>query len=137
MIVADANIVAYLFIEGDQTALAQAVLHSDPEWRLPPLWRHEVLNVFATFVRSGGASLEEAQPKWDEAVLRFSDFEKDVDPLQALALAVRHGISAYDAQYVALAEELDVPLVTQDRRLLSTFTKRAVSMQAFCDARAR
>jgi len=137
VIVADANIVAYLFIEGDQTALAQAVLRSDPEWRLPPLWRHEVLNVLATFVRTGGASLEDAQPKWDEAVLRFSDFEKDVDPLQALALAVRYGISAYDAQYVALAEELDVQLVTQDGPLRSACPERAISMQAFCDARAR
>ena len=137
MIVADANIVAYLFIEGDQTALAQAVLRSDPEWRLPPLWRHEVLNVLATFVRTGGASLEDAQPKWDEAVLRFSDFEKDVDPLQALALAVRYGISAYDAQYVALAEELDVQLVTQDGPLRNACPERAISMQAFCDPGAR
>ena len=29
----------------------------------------------------------------------------------------RHGMTAYDAAYVALAEALDAPLVTRDRRL--------------------
>jgi predicted nucleic acid-binding protein len=33
------------------------------------------------------------------------------------AWAMRHAVSAYDALYVALAEELDVPLITCDKRL--------------------
>jgi predicted nucleic acid-binding protein len=31
--------------------------------------------------------------------------------------SLRHNITAYDAAYVALAESLDVPLLTRDRRL--------------------
>lgn len=33
------------------------------------------------------------------------------------AWAIRHSVSAYDALYVALAEELDVPLITCDKKL--------------------
>jgi predicted nucleic acid-binding protein len=35
----------------------------------------------------------------------------------ACALAVRHGITTYDAHYLALAEAEDAVLVTADRRL--------------------
>ena len=36
----------------------------------------------------------------------------------ALDLALEYGITAYDASYVALSEELKVPLVTADRKLI-------------------
>jgi predicted nucleic acid-binding protein len=35
----------------------------------------------------------------------------------SFALALEHGLSAYDASYLALARALDAPLVTADRRL--------------------
>ena len=38
---------------------------------------------------------------------------------------LRHNLSAYDACYVALAEALDAPLVTRDRRLASSSGHRA------------
>ena len=84
MIVADANVVAYLILQGQQTEWAQAVLRMDPEWRLPPLWRHELLNVLATFVRHEGADVEAVLAKWDEALQRFSPFEQEADPRLAL-----------------------------------------------------
>jgi predicted nucleic acid-binding protein len=39
-------------------------------------------------------------------------------PLLARIWTLRHNLSAYDATYVALAEALDAPLITTDRRLL-------------------
>ena len=48
MIVVDTNVIAYVLIEGDKTALAQQVAKKDPDWKVPPLWRHEFLNVLAT-----------------------------------------------------------------------------------------
>lgn len=38
---------------------------------------------------------------------------------------LRHNLSAYDAAYVALAEALDAPLVTRDRRLATAAGHRA------------
>ncbi len=38
----------------------------------------------------------------------------------------RHGLTAYDAQYLALAEQLDVSLVTIDRRLAVAAGERAI-----------
>jgi predicted nucleic acid-binding protein len=33
---------------------------------------------------------------------------------------MRHGLTAYDAAYLALAEALDAPLITRDRALAKT-----------------
>jgi len=52
--------------------------------------------------------------------------------LLALELAARHNVSAYDAQFMALAVTLGVRCVTQDRALLRAFPRIAVSMRAFC-----
>lgn len=37
-----------------------------------------------------------------------------MQPLQARAFDLRHNCTAYDAMYVALAEKLDLPLLTDD-----------------------
>lgn len=39
------------------------------------------------------------------------------EPLTRAIWELRHNLSAYDAAHVALAQELDLPLVTADRRL--------------------
>ena len=38
-------------------------------------------------------------------------------PLQARAFEMRYNLTAYDAMYIALAESLDVPLLTDDAKL--------------------
>lgn len=39
-----------------------------------------------------------------------------MQPYQRRALALRDNLTAYGAFYVALAESLDIPLLTDDRR---------------------
>jgi predicted nucleic acid-binding protein len=48
-----------------------------------------------------------------------------------LQLAAESGCSAYDCEFVALARDLEVPLVTADRQLLAAFPSTAVSPEAF------
>lgn len=134
MIVVDANVVAYLVIDGDRTPLAEAVWELDPDWRLPSLWQHEILNTLATYAKAGGADLEEIERIWYSARIRLSAGEHEVDLPHALELAVLNRVSAYDAQYVTLARRLDVPLITEDRRLRQSFPDRCLSMRDFCEA---
>ena len=60
MIVVDAKVIAYRFIEGEKTVLACRVQKRDGVWAVPSLWRHEFLNVLATTVRAGLMDTTEA-----------------------------------------------------------------------------
>jgi predicted nucleic acid-binding protein len=131
VIVVDVNVVAYFLIEGDKTAAARDLLRRDPDWRLPALWRHEYLNVLATYAREGGATVAEARSLWRRGVELFAAGEQGVDMESALALAAENRISAYDAQYITLARQLQTVCVTEDQRLLGQFPALARSMQAF------
>ncbi len=131
MIVVDVNIVAYFLIEGEKTSSARELLRREPEWCLPVLWRHEYLNVLATFARNGGATTAEVLSLWRRGVEWLVPLEQGVDMESALVLAAGNRISAYDAQYIALARQLRTVCVTEDQRLLKTFPSLTRTMKAF------
>lgn len=131
MIVVDVNIIAYLLISGEKTVDARALYKLDPNWSVPDLWRDEFLNILATYIRQGGIDLESAGELWQSAVDLFAANEHIADPLMALELAYRHQLSAYDAQYLAVAVELGVKLVTEDRALRRSVPQNSVTMREF------
>jgi len=57
--------------------------------------------------------------------------EFSVSSLDVLKLAAQSRCSAYDCEYVALARELNVPLVTTDRQILSDFPDTSISLEEF------
>lgn len=67
-----------------------------------------------------------------EAIAELRALEIETIELDEAALVLvldvteRHGLSAYDAQYLALAIQLDAPLVTIDRRLATATGPRAI-----------
>ena len=133
MIVADTNLVAYLMIEGDRTASARRVWERDSDWILPPLWRSEFLNVLATAVRVGVLDEEQSFHAWLDAVTIFGRREREPGGEAVLRTAIRNRISAYDAQFVVIAKELGVQLVTGDRKLQKACEKIAVTIEQFGD----
>ena len=134
MIVVDTNVLIYYMIDGERTDLARKVKEHDPEWIAPPLWKHEFINVLAvihTQKQKQGKDFSQYRLIWENALELFSESEISVDMSHALDLAVNNKVSAYDAQFVALAKELDLNLVTADREILKKFPETAVSMEDF------
>lgn len=131
MIVADTNLIAYLLIDGDQTALAARVLEKDPVWIAPLLWRSELRNVLCRTVRLEHISLQHALHVMGtaERLLRENEFCVSSDAV--LPLARRSGCSAYDCEFVALARQTGAPLVTADRKVLAAFPGVALSPTNF------
>lgn len=131
MIVADTNLVAYLLIEGDHTAIARAVWEKDREWMLPTLWRSEFLNVLTTAVRLRVLTLRQAHDTWRIAQTIFANSEVEPSAGDVLDTAAERNLSAYDAQFVVAAQDLGVSLVTSDRRLQKACPDLAVAPERF------
>jgi len=121
MIVADTNLIAYLYLPGRHSAAAEGLLLKDPEWAAPRLWRSEFRNILATYMRQGLLDFDSAVTihRRAEAVVAGSEF--DVSAMAVLQLANDSGCSAYDCEFVALAQHLGVRLVTADAKLRRSF----------------
>jgi predicted nucleic acid-binding protein len=131
VIVADTNLIAYLMIQGERTDSARAILTRDPVWAAPLLWRSEFRNVLSLYVRRGHLALSDALEFMGEAEDLLRGREYQVPSAPVLALSQQSGCTAYDCEFVYLARELHVPLVTSDKALLEAFPRIAVSMVAF------
>ena len=131
MIVVDSNVVASLLLGGEQTPLARRAFQKDPAWVVPMLWRSEFRSVLASFLRRGTLALTDAVQLMRSAEMLFRGVEYQVDSVQILHLVKGSRCSAYDCEFVALARELGVPLVTADRELLAAFAPTTVSLAAF------
>jgi len=131
VIVVDTNIIAYPYLQGEHTAQAEKILQKDPEWMTPLLWRSEFRNVLAFYLRQGHLLLEDAQAIMREAELLLQGREYGVSSARVLDLAATSRCSAYDCEFVALAQDFGIRLVTADEQVLAAFPETAVSMGAF------
>ena len=131
MIVADTNLHIYLYVQGQRTAQAEAVLVQDPVWAAPLLWRSEFRNTLAGLVRRREIDLDDAIRIAHDAERRMVGGEYSVASQQVLQLTTQSRCSAYDCEFVALAQDLAVPLVTADREVLRAFPSTAVSPADF------
>lgn len=131
MIVADANLLVYFYVRGEGTTEAEAVLTRDPVWLAPLLWRSEFRNAVTNLVRSGVIDLDGAIRVSETAERRMRGREYGVESSDVLRLARRSGCSAYDCEYVSLAQYVDAKLVTTDRQVLTAFPETAISPRDF------
>ena len=131
MIVVDTNLLAYFLIEGDQTESCRHVFTRDPEWCAPFLWRSEFRNVLVNHMQHTGMSLESAKARMAQAEELLGGREYALSSGLILELASANGISAYDAEIVGLAKQLETALVTTDKPLLRKFSDIATNPKDF------
>ena len=135
MIVVDTNAVAYLLLGGEKTPEARLAFRKDPAWAAPLLWRSEFRNVLAVYLRRRRLGLMDALEVMREAEALFRGAEYSVESGQVLKLVSASGCSAYDCEFVALAQQLGVPLLTSDAEILRQFPQTAISLEAFTGKR--
>jgi predicted nucleic acid-binding protein len=131
MIVVDTNVIGYLFLSSKRTDQAEQALLKDYHWAAPPLWRSEFCNVLATCTNRSLISLEDALIIISEAEQLMKDSEYEVASEKTISLATQSGCSAYDCEFVALAIDLNAPLVTVDKKILAKFPDVAISLDKF------
>jgi predicted nucleic acid-binding protein len=84
-------------------------------------------------MRNGGLSLERAIRLASESAAILENREVQGDSARILRLVARSNCSAYDCEFVALAEEMSTFLVTSDRKLIREFPEIVVSMKSFAN----
>jgi predicted nucleic acid-binding protein len=125
VIVLDASAAVDLLLETIAGQRIEARIYSLGEsLHAPHLLDLEVAHVMRRFVRENSVSLQRAdQAIQDLLSLRLTRHPHFVFLPQIWRL--RHNLSAYDAAYIVLAEELSATLLTRDARLASAPGSRA------------
>ena len=133
MIVVDSNVIAYYWINGPLTEAAQQVWEKDPAWHVPFLWRSEMRSILTGYLRDGTLNARQIAQVMTAAEAAFSSREHLASSEMVFRIVGETSLSAYDAEFVALAEALAVPLVTADKVVLKAFPARAQTMEAFVE----
>jgi predicted nucleic acid-binding protein len=129
VIVVDTNVIAYAVLPGERTGAALALAERDPEWVAPALWRRELRSVLATLMRVRQLPLRQALAAFSAAEALVTDATVEPSTEECLRLAARGRVSAWDAEFVFVAETAGLPLISADRRLARAFPGRVVALE--------
>jgi predicted nucleic acid-binding protein len=126
MIVADTNLIAGLWVPNQMEELAYATLKKDPDWVAPVLWKSEFRNVLSLFLRKEILELVTVLQVMEEAEEFMESKEFEVNSTQVLSFVSNSSCSSYDCEFITLADDLHIRLVTFDKKLLVEFPSTAI-----------
>ena len=129
MIVVDTNVMVRLLMGEQEGIDANKLLEKDAEWAAPRLLLSELRNVLVGFVRRSELNPDQAKAMSDDASMILGGRIASLSGPYVIDTALECGLTAYDAEFVALARSLGVPLVTQDNAILRGASDVAVSLQ--------
>jgi len=133
MIVVDTNVICYFYLSSEYSGLAEQLFMRTSVWAAPMLWRSEFRNVLSFYARKEIITLQDAIAIFETAASLLQQNEYEINSMQVLKLSKESGCSAYDCEFVNLAQDLNVPLVTMDKKLLNAFKETAVSLQDYIE----
>ena len=133
MIVVDTNVMVRLVVGGPNSVEAEALRDRDSAWVAPNIVISELRNALLGYVRRGTVALDHAAEMTRDAARILGDRIMPVDSAQVLDVAMECDLSAYDAEFVALARRLGVPLVTLDGGILDGAPDVAIRPRAYLD----
>lgn len=114
--VCDASVVIAALLDSNGPGRRAAARLAGRDLYAPTLLPYECANVIRRHLRSGSIGADQAA----QAHVDLLSLPINYWPYHALAQRIwelRDNLSSYDAGYVALAEAIDAPLVTFDKRL--------------------
>jgi predicted nucleic acid-binding protein len=129
VIVVDASIAAAWLLPEEDSDAAEAVIATlSGRPPVPSLFWHEARNILIMAERRGRIETGEAAAAIGR-LRRLPLEDAGAGPDGAvLALAMAHGLTAYDAAYLALARERDLPLATLDQKLAAAARREHVPL---------
>jgi predicted nucleic acid-binding protein len=128
LIVVDTNVLAYLLLRGPRTEQAEVLRRHHRQWAAPLLWRSEFRNVLTGYLRRDLLPFAKAVALMQEAEAILSAHRDKVSTEHVLQLVSSSQCNAYDCEFVAVAQHLGVPLITEDRAILTAFPDLAQSL---------
>ncbi len=137
MIVVDSNVIAARNLTGMLTELSGLLEKKDPVWIVPPLWRYEFQNILVQTVRARQITCAQSLSLWRTTFAQMLKNEQEPNPVKVLDLSCRYQITGYDANFIALAMDMDIPCITEDRELQVKFPGIAFGMATFLNQPAQ
>jgi len=122
--VVDASVTILLFVDEPESPNAWKLFWrltepDPPTFFAPDLMYIECANILWKYTRRSGYDARQAQENLEDlAQLEIESVPTRELSVRAYELAQREGVTAYDACYVVLAQELDCPLITLDKSLV-------------------
>jgi len=117
MVVVDTNIIVPLYVRSASTDAVKELRGREKIWRTDPFALIEFSNVLITYERARYLTAGKARECLGNAESFLRPHYFSVTNEAALDLAIRYGITGYDGRFLALAQQLGRPLVTEDAKL--------------------
>ncbi len=133
MIVVDTNILVYLWLPGDFTLDVEKLLKKDSHWVSSILWKSEFRNVVSTFFKKGKITFDYAKEATLNAEAQMTNFEYAVNSLVVLDKVKNSNCTAYDCEFIVLAEELNCKLITKDKEIIKNFPNVSIDLHDYID----
>ena len=117
MLLVDTNVIAPLYVRSARSDSVAELFARDAVWRTEPLALIELSNVLVSYERARYITAARGRDCLRRAAAFLQPHFFRVSHQAALDTALRYRVTAYDARFLAAAQQLGRRLVTEDARL--------------------